>query len=65
MNFVIEIFQKGLGQLNPDQKVFLAAVLLICAALLGYSVRRLLHYSRRLQSIDSQLLKLRGGSGAA
>ncbi len=62
MNFVLEIFQKGLDQLDPGQKVFLAAVLLGCAALVAYSVLRILHYSRRLQSIDSQLVKLGNGS---
>ncbi len=65
MNFVLEIFQRDFSQLDPSQKVFLVTVILGCAVLVGYSIRRLLHYSRRLESVDSQLSKLSNGSGAA
>lgn len=61
MNFVLEIFQRDFGQLDPSQKVFLVTVILGCAVLVGYSICRLLRYSRKLESVDSQLSKLSNG----
>ncbi len=62
MDFVFEISQKGLDQLSSGEKIILAAALLGCATLVAYSICRLLRYSRRLQSLDSQLGKLRSNS---
>lgn len=61
MNFALEIFDRDFGQLDPSQKVFLVAVILGCAVLAGYSLCRLLRYSRKLESVDSQLAKLSNG----
>lgn len=65
MNFVLDIFQRDFGQLDPSQKVFLVAVILGCAVLVGHSICRLLRYSRKLESVDSQLSKLNNGSRVA